>query len=174
MAAIGPLWRTILVPTDFSACSDDALAYASRLALHEDARVVLLHVVELAAGLEPTTRIYPEGLSEAVTVGAFASQGAQESLDAQLARVPRHGASVEKRIAFGRPIDTVCELADELGVDLVVIGTHGRTGLKHLFLGSVAERIVRTCKVPVLTLRHAGEGAHGTAAERSLEDEGAG
>lgn len=174
MAAIGPLWRTILVPTDFSACSDDALAYASRLAQHEDARVVLLHVVELAAGLEPTTRIYPEGLSEPVTVGAFASEGAQASLTEQLARVVRREVTIEKRIAFGRPIDTVCELAEELGADLVVLGTHGRTGLKHLFLGSVAERIVRTCSVPVLTVRHTGEGAHGTAAERSLEDEGAG
>ena len=141
----------ILVPTDFSATADAALDYAYVLAERFNASIELLHVLDdpfVADGMAAEAYI-----SEAPTLRTAMLQEAQERL--------RHRAStrgglpaIKTEVLFGHGARTIVEYAAERGVDLVVMGTHGRTGLAPLLLGSVAEQLVRTAPCPVLTVRH--------------------
>jgi nucleotide-binding universal stress UspA family protein len=146
------MYRTLLVPTDFSACSDAALAEAGRIAAAVGGRVHVIHAVELAGGLTPETLVQPANRKERTSVDAYVKQETLPRVVAQAARAlgpVAHGC----RVAFGKPADAVLEVAREVGADLIVVGTHGRTGLRALVLGSVAESIVRRADVPVLTVR---------------------
>ena len=69
-------------------------------------------------------------------------------------RLARDNVQATTIVRFGNPVEEILKVSDEHAVDLVVMGTHGRTGLAHMLVGSVAERVVRTSKVPVLTIRH--------------------
>ena len=89
---------------------------------------------------------------EPVSMKEYASRGAEKHLDDIAARLAKDGIQPTKFIRFGRPHDEITKLADEAKCDLIIMGTHGRTGLAHLLVGSVAERVVRTSKVPVLTV----------------------
>jgi nucleotide-binding universal stress UspA family protein len=137
--------RTILCPVDFSPASDNAFAYARELAAKLDARIELLHVFQLP--------IYalPDG---AVMVGPDYTVRLTTELQAALVKL----ASVEKKVPVethlleGLPYQEITRMASELHADLIVMGTHGRTGVKHLLLGSVAERVVRTSPVPVISV----------------------
>jgi nucleotide-binding universal stress UspA family protein len=140
--------RTILVTTDFSDLGNAAVPVAFRLAQAEGAKVVLLHVLEdgtpnpLYAHYKPTAS--PEERKE---VEAEARAGL-------LALVPKGQASIahDTRIAHGDPAAEICNAAEELRAGLIVTSSHGRTGLKHALLGSVAEQIVRhaPCSVHVV------------------------
>lgn len=167
-----PLPKIILVPTDFSHCADHALAYAFRMATALSAELCLLHVTELTAGIEPTMTLRPDGADTDLTVEEFARSTAAARMADQIKRVIG-GAKARTETRLGPPALTIAETAEELGADLVVIGTHGRTGLSHFLLGSVAERVVRISHVPVLTVRFAERGDEGerTRAEQALEDE---
>jgi nucleotide-binding universal stress UspA family protein len=168
------MFRTILVPTDFSACSDAALRLAAKMAASSGARLHVLHAVELSGGLTPETLIQPEGKEERVTVNEFMRGTTEPRMDEQLERAVGTGVPHTCGIAFGKPADAVLRAAKELGADLLVVGTHGRTGLKALVMGSVAEAIVRRAEVPVLTVRQPGEEAHHTPEEDALDDESSG
>jgi nucleotide-binding universal stress UspA family protein len=137
----------ILVPTDFSPGSERAATYAVELAETLGASVLLLHTWEL-----PVYAV-PDG---AVSFGADVMSRVEvavtkeaEALAAKL-RTPR--VDVQARAVQGPPAFEIVRRAPELGVDLIVMGTHGRTGLAHVLLGSVAERVVRTSTIPVLTV----------------------
>jgi nucleotide-binding universal stress UspA family protein len=147
------MYRTILVPTDFSSCSDAALAEAAKLAALSGGRIHVLHAVELSGGLGPDTVVQPDPKKEKTTVDRYVRGTTVPRMEQQVAKVV--GAEVPHgcRIAFGKPADAVIAVAKEIGADLIVVGTHGRTGLKALVLGSVAESIVRKAEVPVLTVR---------------------
>ncbi|MBZ0122027.1 MAG: universal stress protein [Sandaracinaceae bacterium] len=144
--------RRILCPVDFSEPSDRAFEYALDFATKFGAEVHLVHVYQLPvyalpdgammAGPELTVKITDE-LSQA--------------LKAQAGKAPA-GSKVQTHLVEGIPYREVTRLAEELGCDLIVMGTHGRTGIKHLLLGSVAERVVRTAKVPVITIPTPGKG----------------
>lgn len=160
----------VLVPTDFSEPANHALRYASDEAALHRAKLTLLHVLPHRLGAEV---YYATGAPEA---------GAQESFDAlaggllgaQLASEPAfvrrdHAEEALTRlrdliprafldtwdveVAGGDPADRIVRVARERGVDLIVMGTHGRTGLQHMLLGSVAETVVRKAPCPVLTVR---------------------
>jgi nucleotide-binding universal stress UspA family protein len=141
----------ILVPTDFGPASDAALACAKELALRFDAAVHLLHVVDdpLAAGVW-TPEVY---------VGASAETREKLMDDAALRLKDSFTDDERKRfstaaeVRVGAPSETIVEFALEKGIDLIVMGTHGRRGFAHMFVGSVAERLVRTAPCPVLTVR---------------------
>ena len=143
--------QRILVPTDFSETADAALDYAALLAERFGATLQLLHVVPdpfLTEGL--TSEAY---IAEAPTVRTALLQDAQarlahRALPAGVQKVP-----IERDVLFGQGAGTIADFAAVRGMDLIVMGTHGRTGLAHLFLGSVAERLVRTAPCPVLTVR---------------------
>ena len=140
--------RKILCPTDFSACSTAAMDYAVELARTFAAEVVLLHVVpefdHFVVGLDMVAA-WPQLASEAQ------SRAAAE-LEKARGRYP--GMPIKTEVRLGATHPTILGAAAAHKADLVVLGTHGRTGAKHLVLGSIAERIVRHCPVPVLTVRH--------------------
>jgi nucleotide-binding universal stress UspA family protein len=148
---------SILVPTDFSDTADAALDYAYVIAERFAAAIHLLHVIDdpfVAGGLGAEAYI-----AEAPALRAAMMSDAQSRL-AQRA-VPRHaGVSVESAVQFGRGAKTIAEYAREHDIDMIVMGTHGRTGVAHLVLGSIAERLVRIAPCPVLTLRHPKARAH--------------
>jgi nucleotide-binding universal stress UspA family protein len=135
--------KHVLVPTDFSAPSERALMMALELARAFDAKVSLLHVWSI-----PNT-----GYAEALTWPIDSMEkAAKRALDDALASTVKLYPKTEALLREGNEWKSVLEVVDELGVDLVVMGTHGRRGLPRLVLGSVAEKVVRLCPVPVLTV----------------------
>lgn len=141
-------WRikNILVPTDFSKASKKALKYAEELARQFNARITILHVVEPM----PTADFgaYPIALSQDQLLKEM-----KRTLDLFSRRKVAKNLLKETKISVGRPFQEITDAARNLKVDLIVIATHGYTGLKHAFLGSTAERVVRHAPCPVLTVR---------------------
>ncbi len=139
----------ILAPTDFSDFSRQTLKSALELAESFNAKLVLLHVTEPPP--------YPiEGLVPS-TPGANLLDDLERQASHELAGVlpEARGSTVEvaRRVVVGIPYRKIVEVAEEEKVDLIIMATHGRTGLSHLVMGSVAERVVRTAPCPVLTIR---------------------
>jgi nucleotide-binding universal stress UspA family protein len=145
--------RRILVPVDFSACSRAALDYASFLAQRLGATVDVVHVWDAPPYLGPEVLLHIPGETR-LTLAQFAGARAQRDLEHFLASV-EHPGVVKGRVETGDPCDTILRLAAE-GYDLIVMGTHGRSGLAHVLLGSVAEKVVRRAPCPVLTIREPG------------------
>jgi nucleotide-binding universal stress UspA family protein len=142
------LFRCILCPTDFSAPAAVALEHAARLAASCGARLWLLHVIP--------TDVYP--LPEIASLPGFPDlraelrKTAEADLQEQRRRVPA-GVPVDVALREGVPYEEILAVAAEVGCDLLVMATNGRTGWRHALLGSVAERIVRLAPCPVLTVR---------------------
>lgn len=141
--------KQILVPTDFSACSRNALGYALRLAQQFGARLLLVNVVEPMIVPENMLMAVPE-LPEA---GGNLVNDAQERLAQLVRREVPAGVKADTTVRVGRPYHEIIETAREAQADLIIIATHGYTGLRHVFLGSTAERVVRHASCPVLTVR---------------------
>jgi nucleotide-binding universal stress UspA family protein len=139
----------ILVPTDFSDCANRAVAYASELAKRFGAELHLLHVVQPPVA----AYAYAAPLPEDVLHPEVPAEKELEALE-----VPNVGqiSRIERSIRTGTPFVDIVRYAKENDVDLIVIGTHGRTGLTHMLLGSVAEKVVRKASCPVLTVRLEG------------------
>ena len=138
--------KAILHPTDFSPHSDYAFRLACSLARDHGARVVVLHVVvTLGAEIVP----YGEAATE------LQPEGYRRHLWDDLRRVqsPDSAVTVEHRLAEGEPAEQILDTARETSCDLIVLGTHGRTGLDRLLMGSVAEQVVRKAPCPVLTVK---------------------
>jgi nucleotide-binding universal stress UspA family protein len=153
----------ILVPVDFSACSDRAVRYAATLAGQVGASVEVLHVVEdftYGAFSEVYVPNVPALIEEAIN-------SAVDRLTPLKDEMFPPGADVETVVSVGRPALTIVEHATAGQFDLIVMGTHGRTGLSHLFMGSVAEHVVRTAPCPVLTVRDAGAAAPAAASPKA-------
>jgi nucleotide-binding universal stress UspA family protein len=148
--AVGPVQR-ILVPTDFSATADAALDYAHLVAERFGASIQLIHVLD-----DPFVRegfVGDAYITEAPAVRAVLQREARSRLAHRATeRQPR--VPVGSEVLFGSGAKTIAEYAQQRGGDLIVMGTHGRTGMAHLLLGSVAERLVRIAPCPVLTVRH--------------------
>jgi nucleotide-binding universal stress UspA family protein len=141
----------ILVPMDFSAPSDRALRYAATLAGRLGASVELFHVVEdpFMSGAWGSETYVPD--IQQLLDGLIAD--ASERLSTLKSSLADKNVPVTTRVERGRPAHTIVERANAGGFDLIVMGTHGRTGLSHLIMGSVAERVVRNASCPVLTVR---------------------
>jgi len=146
------IWKTILVPHDFSSSANHACAVARDEAKTHGARVILVHVIDLPYQMAPESSLIAAPDEEPVSMKSYAEAGAMKHLDDIAARLAKDGVSPQKFIRFGRPHDEITKLGEEANCDLIIMGTHGRTGLAHLLVGSVAERVVRTSKVPVLTV----------------------
>jgi nucleotide-binding universal stress UspA family protein len=147
-------WKTILVPHDFSASANHATAIARDEAKLHGGTIVLLHVIDLPYQLAPEAMIVPAAAGVPVSVKEYAFDSAEAHLQDIVRRLAKDGATATAVVQLGNPVDEINLAIEEHKVDLVVMGTHGRTGLRHLMAGSVAERIVRSSKVPVLTIRH--------------------
>jgi universal stress protein A len=135
--------KKILFPTDFSHTGDAALAFASSLARDSEGRLIVVHVQEAPMAYGGGEMYY--GIPEPTT----------DELMNMLKEVKPTDASVasEHRLITGDPADAIVRLAEEEDVDLIVLGSHGRTGLTRLLMGSVAEAIVRKAHCPVLVYK---------------------
>jgi nucleotide-binding universal stress UspA family protein len=134
--------RRILVPVDFSESSEPALKFAAKLAAGFKAELSLLHVIEPCL---PTGDL----ALDLARMRIDFKKGAQRRLEELLKRCSMACRAV---VRAGSPSQQILEEAEEIGADLIVIGTHGRTGLPHLLIGSVAERVLRLAYCPVLVL----------------------
>jgi len=137
--------RRILCATDFSTSSQAALETAAALARRFDARLTLFHAHQVP------TFVYPDGM---MPVAPELMMDLERTVVAELRRLAAslHDIDVEVRHSLGAPAAEICHAADEIDADLVVLGTHGRSALGHVILGSVAQRVVRRCTRPVLTI----------------------
>lgn len=143
-------FQKILVPTDFSQASKQALPYATELAKLHQAEVVLVHVMEIPH--------YPTLFEGTALVVPPIDDGLREQLGEQLRKTAadvatEHGVRSRAVLREGPPTAELLDCAKEEGADLIVIATHGYTGLKHMLLGSTAEQVVRHACCPVLTIR---------------------
>jgi nucleotide-binding universal stress UspA family protein len=143
--------RRILVPTDFSKHSHNALQYAVAFAEKFGAELHLLHVVQdLALFLPDTVAVSPVAAPPVDQLTAAVREA--------LLRVIRDNGlerlTVCPEVREGTPFYEIIRCAREKDVDLIVMGTHGRSGLAHVLLGSVSEKVVRKAPCPVLTVRH--------------------
>ena len=139
----------ILHPTDFSECAEKARAHATELALALGAEVILFHV-------SVETPLYAEGLmgmKEVREIYDAQRKWAGETLEARAAEMRNAGVTARWEMAVGAPWEEIVRAAEKEGVDLIVMGTHGRRGLDRLLLGSVANKVIRTANCPVLTVR---------------------
>jgi nucleotide-binding universal stress UspA family protein len=145
--------KKILVPTDFSECSEAALRYGRALAAAFGATLHLLHVVQ-----DPYTQPWSAEAFPA-PLGDLLEQWQAQARARLVELVPdAERASTMVAVQVGSPFFEVIRYAQEQGIDLIVLGTHGRGPLGHVLLGSVAERVVRKAPCPVLTVRHPQHG----------------
>jgi nucleotide-binding universal stress UspA family protein len=139
--------RRIIVGTDFSEGSDAALKRALELAAVFDASVDMVHVVQPGLVYAPTG-LLATGLPEAPELYAQID----EALSARAAQAAAVKVACQTNSLTGFPPHELAEHARKTGADLIVVGTHGRTGIKHAVLGSVAERVVQRSPCPVLVV----------------------
>ncbi|MFB6155355.1 MAG: universal stress protein [Haloferacaceae archaeon] len=138
------MYENVLVPTDGSEGSMRAVAHAVDLAAAFDATLHAVYAVELGA--------LPAEFDTGDVFEQLEAEG-RRALDDVVARAEEAGVSVQVRVGTGPPHRVILDYVDENGVDLVVMATHGRTGLDRYLLGSVTEKVVRLADVPVLTVR---------------------
>ena len=153
----------ILVPVDFSVHAEGAIDFAVTIAQRFGGTVELLHVVEDpfvsgAWNAEAFTPNIPELLDQMTA-------GAHRRLDSITAAAAAKGIPLAASVVTGEPSHAIVDHAKAGAFDLIVMSSHGRTGLPHLFLGSVAERVLRTAPCPVLTVRAAAAGTEKAQAE---------
>jgi nucleotide-binding universal stress UspA family protein len=142
--------KRILVPVDFSPPSLAALDYAVDLGRTLNAELTILFVVEPLSSAIPPGDIY----ASRVDVLLLEQQrSGREELAKIVESLQKKGAQCSQRLETGPVYRCINETAEKLEADLIVIGTHGRTGISHLLLGSVAERVVQLAPCPVLTVR---------------------
>jgi nucleotide-binding universal stress UspA family protein len=141
--------RRILAPTDFSELSKQGLQSALELAEAFGAKLLLLYVVEPPP--YPVEGIVPSHLG--ATMLDDLERQATNDLAQMLSETQASNMDVARRVVVGIPYRKIVDVAEEEKIDLIVMTTHGRTGLSHLVMGSVAEKIVRTAPCPVLTIR---------------------
>lgn len=141
--------RKILVPTDFSDSAHNALEYAGLFAARFEAELLLLHVVEtLAVGY--ASDLFPVPMAEVFQeMSGYAQAELRKLADGARAR----GLSVRELVVQGKPSAEIVRVAEEEGIDLIVLGTHGKGMLDHALFGSTTERVVRKARCPVLSCR---------------------
>jgi universal stress protein A len=161
-------WHTILAAHDFSDGANAAWQLACDLARLHGARLVLAHVDARRSGLVAAPLLVPDLGAPALAADEYALISARRKLEAIAREVACPGLHVEVVARAGPVVDTLLALVGEVGADAVVMGTHGRKGISHLLMGSVAEKVVRGCPVPVVTVR-VSESAAREAASRLLE-----
>jgi nucleotide-binding universal stress UspA family protein len=145
--------KTILFPTDFSQGARAAMDHAVSLAKDYDARLILLYVIQ---DISIAEWYIPSTLSVTDLVEDMQKSAWQE-MDKWTAEVAAKVKNVEKIVMRGVPFVEIIKTAREKNADMIVIGTHGRTGIDHLLFGSTAEKVVRKAPCPVLTVRIAGK-----------------
>lgn len=141
--------KKVLIPTDFSENATHAMEYGVQVAKQMGAKVLLLHVIPLGTYVSAAS----SAPLPAEAIDALATT-ARTNLSGQAQKLAKsYGVQVDVLVVDGPAPAAIAELAKAQGADLIVMGTQGRTGLKHALLGSVAEHVVRHSSIPVLTVR---------------------
>ena len=144
--------RKILVPTDFSEYSNKALAQAVDIARKYNSKIYLLHVID--QGVQQCVVDYCLADEVVKQIEKEGFNTAQEKLKKELSKLSgMKGLDVEYDVKQGVPYDVILKEQREKEIDLIVIASHGKTGLMKYFMGSVAERVLRDAKSPVLLIR---------------------
>ncbi|MBI3786189.1 MAG: universal stress protein [Deltaproteobacteria bacterium] len=143
--------KRILIPVDFSDDSLNALAYARDFAVAASPELVVLHVIEPVYYASPTD-LYATSPNLALLLEEQRKAG-KEQLGRIAADLEKKGHRVRTLLKTGSPAQVIVDTAKAAKADLVIVSTHGRTGLAHMVMGSVAEKVVRTAACPVLTVR---------------------
>lgn len=138
--------KKILVPTDFTVYSDHAIEYAIMVGRKFQAKILLVHVIEpLTYSLTDTVQII-DHYTALKTVAKPILENLQKM-------ILKKGLEADILLLDGNPYLEIVKKSREAGVDLIIMGTHGRTGIEHILMGSVAERVVRLASCPVVTVR---------------------
>ena len=142
-------FQTILVATDFSDCSRAAFDYGLGLARKLEARLLLVHVINEPLDLQGfyVPHVSFDRLAEEI------EEGAKKMMDDFCKVKLSDFENYETRLVTGLPFEEIVKIASTENVDMVVLGTHGRSGLDHILFGSTAEKVVRKSPVPVLSIR---------------------
>jgi nucleotide-binding universal stress UspA family protein len=143
------MFKAILFATDFSESSDHAFQYALSLARRFESRLGIIHVISEPVDLRGfyVPHISFDKLEEEIEQGAL-------KIMEKFCRTHAHDyARLESFVVPGIPYDEIIKKAEEISADLIVVGTHGRTGLDHVLFGSTAEKVVRKSLIPVMTIR---------------------
>jgi nucleotide-binding universal stress UspA family protein len=160
--------KRILVPTDFSGAADLAFGYAIDLAKRYDGSLHVIHVIEDAYFAHG----YPDGyFAELPSLQQRMQAEAERHLGVLRTRCTAAEVAATTQVLDGRPAREIVKLAEEMGTDLIVMGTHGRSGVAHLLMGSVAEHVVRTAPCPVFTVRDTARVVDILAAEQRAAKE---
>lgn len=139
------LIKKILVGTDFSSCSDRAVDYAAHIAEQFRAEILLVHAIEsFTYSVTDSLTVMDHEKALSLTASAL--------LENLLKSLNNRDLSVKSYLTHGTPYREIVKKAEEDAIDLIVLGTHGRSGVEHFLLGSVAEKVVRTAPCPVLTI----------------------
>lgn len=144
---------TFLVPVDLSDCTSDVVQRAAQLAQVNGAQVVVLHVVQTPTGVAADLELREGRETPTRQVGQALVDEARPTLDDHVEGLRTQGIDGRGRIVIGEPVEAILEAADELAPELIVMGTHGRSGLSRLLLGSVAEKVSRRAPCPVVTVK---------------------
>jgi universal stress protein A len=148
-----PTISRILAPVDFSPGSKAALDYAVLFADRFNAALTVLHVWEVPHTLRPDLMVWLEGTDRLPVENILLKQSTEEMQGFMAQLPPEIRGRVQTRTEQGNVVRTITHIAESENFDLLVVGTHGRTGLAHVVMGSVAERVVRHATCPVLTVR---------------------
>ena len=140
--------KQVLVPIDFSECSRKALRYAIPLARHHKAAITLAYVVPSVS-----VAFGEYGAFDPVAITKEMRERAERELATLIVDEVRGVVAADTVVYTGSPASEIINIAEKLPADIIVISTHGRSGLKHVLLGSVAERVVRHAHCPVLVVR---------------------
>lgn len=142
------LFEKILVPTDFSPHAEEAVRFAAELSRAFDAPLTLVHVYDVTPYVLPET----VPMYDTFQVGQLREEFQRQLGAARQLAEQRGARQVEARLLQGSPFAEIARFAEEQRFGLIVMGTHGRTGLAHLLLGSVAEKVLRNSPCPVVTV----------------------
>jgi nucleotide-binding universal stress UspA family protein len=148
-----PALRTVVAATDFSETAGAALDWAAEVARAHGARIELVHALTLPA--PPSDLVTP-----ATDFQEEVERGARERLERAAQELRAGGVEVGSHLATGLPSQVILAHAEQLAADLLVLGTRGLTGLRHLLLGSTSQRVVQRSSVPVLTVHPEDAGRH--------------
>jgi len=147
--------KNILVPTDFSTTADHAARLALEVAQSTNATLYLLHTMEYnyvgPLGMDGTFVAHD---TEKPAIDRMLKEGDQK-LSEYIENLHVHDPHVKKKLGLGKPDDVIVQNIDELDIDLVVMGSHGSSGLAEFFIGSNAEKVIRKAKCPVITVKQA-------------------
>ncbi len=143
----------ILVPLDFSDCAPNVMAEAVRFARAFSARLVLLHASDPPRGLPLTAMVQPPTGGPPRTVSSLLRDDAEAHLAPLLDQARGEGVRADGLVVFGRTSQAILDAAHDQGATMILMGTHGRTGLARVTMGSVAEEVIRHADVPVVVVR---------------------